>query len=117
MEVCDQGHLHEHSGMLQVAIGDVSMGICSRHDSVLDVEREWNSPHVGLVFVIEVDPAHAGFGSVSRSQEAWVLRDYLSEVGWPVSEACCERGKGVDVLPQGGVDAHTIAFRFCESQL
>jgi hypothetical protein len=69
MVMTDDGHLGEQSHLFEVAIGDLSSGVCLGHESGLDVVWEWKPPDVALSRGIKVDSSHADFGCISGSDE------------------------------------------------
>ena len=71
------GDLTQQSCVLEVAVGDVSVGILGRDESFLYITRERVSPDVPLALVVVEDATHAHLGCVGSSQEAGPLGDYL----------------------------------------
>ena len=67
------GQLTNDAGVLQVAVGDGSRGVCSRHESVLDRLFERVTPDERLSVSVEVDSAHAGLSRVSGAQQCRFL--------------------------------------------
>ena len=80
MEATYQVELAQHASVFQVAVGDGAVRVVGAHKALLNVLREWQSPHVGLSLGVVVDAAHAGFGCVSCPQEGRLLWYYFGEV-------------------------------------
>ena len=55
--------------MLQVAIGDVAVGVVGGHQPGLDSRRERLPPEVTVSFGVVVDATHASLRSISSAQE------------------------------------------------
>ena len=85
-----QRGLGHESTVFEVAVGNGSREVCRGHQSLLHREGEGVAPQVSIVFGVEVDPAHAHFGSVSGPQQRRLLGDDLSQVGRAVAETCRE---------------------------
>ena len=74
----NEGSLGQQGSLLQVAVGDASMGVVGRHELGLDGFREGEPPDAALACGVVENPAHAGFCGIGGANEGWVLRHDLS---------------------------------------
>ena len=81
MEVSHEGGLGQETGLLEVAVGDVTPGIVGRDQPGLDLSRERLTPKVALAGAIVVDTSHTSFRRISGAQEGRLLRHDLGKVG------------------------------------
>ena len=73
LEVCLHVDLAEESSLLQVTVGDVTLGVVDAHQGILNVLREGVTPVVAVAVCVKEDAAHASFGSVSGPQQGSLL--------------------------------------------
>ena len=62
---CNNVQVADHPRLLQVAVGDGTIGVFGRDESPLDLLREGVAPEVGLLVGRKECPSHALFGGVS----------------------------------------------------
>ena len=100
-----EGGLSQETGLLKVAVGDVTFGIVSRYQPGLDLSRKRLTPQVALAGAVVVDTPHSRLCGISGAQEGRLLRHDLGKVGGAVCEAGREGGQSVDVRPEALGDA------------
>ena len=69
--------LGEEPSVLQVAIGDVAVGVVGGHQPGLDSRRERLPPEVTVSVGVVVDATHASLRSISGTQELGSFWDDL----------------------------------------
>ena len=79
-----EGGLSQETGLLKVAVGDVTLGVVSPDQPCLDLRRERLMPKVALAGAIVVDTPHSRLGGISGAQEGRLLRHDLGKVGGAV---------------------------------
>ena len=82
--VSHEGGLSQETGLLKVAVGDVTPGVVGRDQPGLDLSRERLTPKVALAGAIVVDTPHSRFCRISGAQEGRLLRHDLGKVGGAV---------------------------------
>lgn len=105
-------YLRQKTSVLEVAVGDGTVGVASGHHLVLDRGREWVAPDVGLSRRVKVDAAHARFGSIGRSQESGFLGDDFSQVSGSLAQASGQPAEGVKAVTDEAVHSDTVPVRF-----
>ena len=81
---CDT-QVADHASLLQVTVGDRTVGGVGRNQSSLDLRRKGVAPDVGLSVRSEECSSHALFRGVSGSDTRRCLGNDLSEVSRSVS--------------------------------
>lgn len=117
MSGCHEGHLGQQASVLQVAIGDGSSGVVFGHQVVLDLLGEGVPPKERLACVVEVHAAHSGLGSVRRTEQGRLLRNYLGKVSGSLAEAGGKGCERVDVGSQVRIDSHAVVSRAVQCEL
>ena len=82
----DDVMLGHYRQLFQVTIGDVTVGVFSGHESVLDVLGKGGSPGVGSPFFVEEDASRPGLGSVSCPHNEGFLRHEFGQVSGPAGQ-------------------------------
>ena len=103
--------------MLKIAVRDRPFRVFGGDEVALDVRREGEAPHVGVVVVVKVDPTHPRFRGVGGSQHGRLLRHYFGEVSRPMAQAGSEGGEGADGVPERSSDADAVVVSVAESEL
>ena len=109
--VSHEGGLSQETGLLKVAVGDVTPGVVGRDQPGLDLSRERLTPEVALAGAVVVNTPHPCLCRIRGAQEGRLLRHDLGKVGGAVREAGCEGGQSVDVRTEafGDADAAILA--------
>ena len=109
--------LGEDPRLLQVAVGDVPLGVVEGDDAPLDVVGEGGAPEQGCLVLGEEYPAHAHFGSVHRTDGRRVVRDEFGKARGPVGDAEGQAFEVAEVVTEVGGDAHSVFVGKFEAEL
>ena len=109
--------LGEDPRLLQVAVGDVPLGVVEGDDAPLEVVGEGGTPEQGCLVLGEEHPAHANFGSVYSSDNRRVVRDEFGEARGPVGDTEGQAFEVAKVVTEVGGDAHAVFIGKFEAEL
>jgi hypothetical protein len=76
----------QHGCLLDVAVGEVPIGVAGRHYAGLDVGREGFAPDDGALVSHKDDTTETRFGSVHGLDDRWFFWDELGQAGRTVTQ-------------------------------
>jgi hypothetical protein len=114
--VCDV-RLSQDARLLEVAVGDVPVGVVERHDAVLDVRGKGGAPKDRRLSLGEEHPAHADLGGIHRPDDRGVVRDELGEACGARGEAVGQEFELVQMVAEVGSDTHAVLVGLFETEL
>jgi hypothetical protein len=115
-DVGDVG-LGQDSRLLQVAVGDVSVRVVERHETLLDVCREGGTPKAWCKALSKEYSTHSGLGGIHGSDYGRVVRDNFGETCGSFGDTERQALEVTEVVAKVGRDADTVCVGQLEAEL